>query len=177
MAAVNRVPILGHQDPGGTTEQTVRRLMQLRGTMAPARIISLFEIGAATFAMADQHDHIHVGFQPMLGANKRLGKPALALLKPGQWSDLLSRLRDIENPVVPTQAVQVSAARRRQADQRRARRIASAQGRPPAPWRAPWRVLRGGSRPWRRRRRSRWPVARALADATASARTALRRKR
>ena len=24
------------------------------------------------------------------------------MLEPGQWSDLISRLRDIENPVVPT---------------------------------------------------------------------------
>ena len=35
--------------------------MQLQGTMAPAQIISLFEIGGATFSMADHHDHIHVG--------------------------------------------------------------------------------------------------------------------
>jgi hypothetical protein len=102
IAAVNGIPILGHQDPGGVTEQAVRRLMQLQGTMSPAQIISLFEIGGTTFAMADHHDHIHVGFQPMFGANKKLGKQALAVLKPGQWSDLLSRLRDIENPVVPT---------------------------------------------------------------------------
>jgi hypothetical protein len=38
----------------------------------------------------------------MFGANKKLGKQALAVLKPGQWSDLISRLREIENPVVPT---------------------------------------------------------------------------
>jgi hypothetical protein len=27
---------------------------------------------------------------------------AMAVLKPGQWSDLLDRLNKIENPVVPT---------------------------------------------------------------------------
>ena len=27
---------------------------------------------------------------------------ALAVLKPGQWSDLISRLRELDNPVVPT---------------------------------------------------------------------------
>jgi hypothetical protein len=102
IAAVNGIPILGHQEAGGITEQTVRRLMQLQGTMAPAQIISLFEIGGATFAMADHADHIHVGFQPMFGDNKKLGKQALAVLKPGQWSDLLDRLGEIENPVVPT---------------------------------------------------------------------------
>ena len=57
----------------------------------------LFEIGGATFAMADHDDHIHVGFQPMFGANKKLGKQALAVLKPDQWSNLIARLREIEN--------------------------------------------------------------------------------
>jgi hypothetical protein len=102
IAMINGIPIIGHQEQGGVTEQSVRRLMQLQGTMAPAQIISLLELGGATFAMADHNDHIHVGFQPMFGANKKLGKQALAVLEPGQWSDLISRLRDIENPVVPT---------------------------------------------------------------------------
>jgi hypothetical protein len=102
IAMINGIPILGHQEPGGVTEQAVRRLMQLQGTMAPAQIISLLELGGATLAMSDHHDHIHVGFQPMFGANKKLGKQALAVLEPGQWSDLISRLREIENPVVPT---------------------------------------------------------------------------
>jgi hypothetical protein len=102
IATVNGIPVLGHQETGGVTEQAVRRLMQLQGTMAPHQIISLFEIGGATFAMADHDDHIHVGFQPMFGANKKLGKQALAVLKPDQWSNLIARLREIENPVVPT---------------------------------------------------------------------------
>ncbi len=102
IAKVNGIPILGHQEAGGITEQAVRRLMLLQGTMAPHQIISLFEIGGATMAMGDHADHIHVGFRPMFGANKKLGKQALAVLKPGQWSDLISRLRELENPVVPT---------------------------------------------------------------------------
>jgi hypothetical protein len=103
IATVNGIPILGHQEPGGITEQAVRRLMQLQGTMSPAQIISLFEIGGTTIAMGDHADHIHVGFQPMFGTNSKLGKQALAVLEPGQWSDLISRLREIENPVVPTE--------------------------------------------------------------------------
>jgi hypothetical protein len=102
IAKVNGIPILGHQEAGGITEQTVRRLMQLQGTIAPSQIISLFEIGGTTMAMGDHADHIHVGFRPMFGANKKLGKQALAVLKPGQWSDLISRLRELDNPVVPT---------------------------------------------------------------------------
>jgi hypothetical protein len=102
ISKVNGISILGHQEPGGITEQAVRRLMQLQGTMAPHQIISLFEIGGATMAMADHSDHIHVGFHPMFGANRKLGKQALAVLKPGQWSDLIARLRELDNPVVPT---------------------------------------------------------------------------
>ncbi|HEX6651868.1 MAG TPA: lytic murein transglycosylase [Thermoleophilaceae bacterium] len=102
ISMVNGIPILGHQEPGGITEQTVRRLMQLQGTMAPHQVISLLSLGGATLSMADHNDHIHVGFQPMFGANKKLGKQTLAVLEPGQWSDLISRLGEIENPVVPT---------------------------------------------------------------------------
>ena len=101
IAAVNGIPILGHQEPGGITEQAVRRLMELQGAAAPAQIISLLEIGGATLALADHADHIHVGFQPLFGANTNLGEQAQAALEPGQWSDLVSRLSDIDNPVVP----------------------------------------------------------------------------
>jgi hypothetical protein len=102
IAEINGVPIIGHQDPGGVTEQTVRRLMRLQGTVQPDQIISLLELGGPTFAMSDHADHIHVGFRPLFGRNGKLGKQALAVLKPGQWSDLLEQLRKIDNPVVPT---------------------------------------------------------------------------
>jgi hypothetical protein len=102
ISAINGIPILGHQEPGGITDQAVRRLLLLQGTMAPAQIISLFDIGGPTLAMSDHHDHIHVGFTPKLGVGERLGRQALTVLEPGQWSDLIGRLRDIDNPVVPT---------------------------------------------------------------------------
>jgi hypothetical protein len=103
IAQLNGVPIYGHQEPGGVTDQGVRRLMRLQGTMAPHQIISLLDYGANTYAMSDHHDHIHVGFRPLYGDNKKLGQQALAVLKPGQWSDLIARLREIDNPVVPTE--------------------------------------------------------------------------
>ena len=96
------MPILGHQEAGGITEQSVRRLMRLQGTMAPDQIISLLDIGGATVAMSDHADHIHLGFRPRFGANGKLGRQAQAVLKPGQWPELLKRLEEIENPVVPT---------------------------------------------------------------------------
>jgi hypothetical protein len=97
IAKVNGVPVLGHQEPGGIVDQTVRRLMQLQGTFAPAQVISLFEVGGPTIAMADHADHIHVGFTPAGGG--RGAKPE-SVLKPYQWPRLLDRLREIPNPVV-----------------------------------------------------------------------------
>ena len=102
IAKINGVPILGHQEGGGITEQTVRRLMRLQGTMQPHQIISLLEMGGPTMSMADHADHIHVGFKPLFGPNRKLGRQAMQVLKPGQWSDLIARLGEIDNPVVPT---------------------------------------------------------------------------
>ena len=102
ISAINGIPIAGHQDPGGITEITVRRLMQLQGTMQPHQIISLLSLGANTMAMADHWDHIHVGFHPLFGTNAKAGREALTVLKPNQWNNLIDRLRQIQNPVVPT---------------------------------------------------------------------------
>jgi hypothetical protein len=102
IAKVNGVPILGHQDPGGITEQSVKRLMLLQGTMAPDQIISLLDFGANTLPLSDHDDHIHVGFRPLFGANSKLGAQTAAILKPGQWDNLVERLNTLENPVVPT---------------------------------------------------------------------------
>jgi hypothetical protein len=102
IAKVNGVPILGHQEAGGVTEQAVRRLMLLQGTMAPHQIISLLNFGANTLDLGDHADHIHVGFHPLYGDNSKLGAQAAAILKPGQWDDLVERLNTLPNPVVPT---------------------------------------------------------------------------
>jgi hypothetical protein len=102
ISAINGIPILGHQDPGGIADQTVQRLMTLQGVMMPHQIISLIDHGGNTLAMADHADHIHVGFHPLFGTNAKLGMQALAVLKPGQWNNLIARLSKIDNPVVST---------------------------------------------------------------------------
>ena len=61
-------------------------------TMAPHQIISLLDLGGATLALPDHADHIHVGFAPAVHN----------VFRPGQWTALLDRLREIDNPVVPT---------------------------------------------------------------------------
>ena len=102
ISRINGVPILGHQEPGGITEQAVRHLMRLQGTLEPNQIISLLDLGGNTMKMGDHADHIHVGFRPRFGTNSKLSKQARAVLRPGQWPELLKRLDEIENPVVPT---------------------------------------------------------------------------
>ena len=68
---INGVPILGHQEKGGITEQTVRQLLKLQGTVAPDQLISLLKIGGPSFAMGDHADHIHVGFRPRSARTRR----------------------------------------------------------------------------------------------------------
>ena len=98
IAKINGIPILGHQEAGGVAEETVRHLMRLQGTMQPHQVISLLELGGPTMAMADHADHIHVGFRAK----------STRVFKPGQWTSLLDRLREIENPVVPVKPSQFS---------------------------------------------------------------------
>lgn len=62
IAALNGTPILGHQEPGGLTERALRSILLLPVELEPSELISLFELGGASFALADHADHIHVGF-------------------------------------------------------------------------------------------------------------------
>ncbi len=104
IAQINGLPVLGNQGRGSITEALVRDTMELQGTMYPAQIISLMDMGANTFAMGDHADHVHVGFQPVAGT----GPNALAqqfdqILKPDQWERLIDRIGEIDNPTVPTE--------------------------------------------------------------------------
>ena len=62
VAALNGISIYGHQQPGGITEQGVRSLMMLPGSMLPAQIISLLGLGGPSFPLANHYDHIHIGY-------------------------------------------------------------------------------------------------------------------
>jgi len=50
--------------------------------------------------MTDHADHIHVGFRPLYGANKKTTRQVDAILKPEQWVKLIARLDKIDNPSV-----------------------------------------------------------------------------
>jgi hypothetical protein len=94
IAAINGIPILGHQGPGSIADITIRRLLTLQGTMKPHQIISLMTYPNAdnTLALPDHNDHIHVGFHTLTGDD--------SVLKPDQWNKLIDRLKTIDNPEV-----------------------------------------------------------------------------
>jgi hypothetical protein len=104
IAAINGIPIVGHQGAGSITDITIRRLLTLQGAMKPHQIISLMTFDGAdnTLSMADHNDHIHVGFRPQLGTNPKLGSQLNTVLQPGQWAKLMERLGQIDNPTVLT---------------------------------------------------------------------------
>jgi hypothetical protein len=99
IAAVNGIPIAGHQGPGTITEAVIKDLLLLQGTMRPAQIISLMDLGPPTFILPDHWNHIHVGYSFTTGGSsiKQLGQ----ILKPDQWQRLIQRLGEIKNPKVP----------------------------------------------------------------------------
>jgi hypothetical protein len=73
--------------------------MALQGTMRPAQLISLMELGPPTFALSDHADHIHVGYNVTAkGGLEQLSQ----ILEPEQWERLIDRLDEIENPEVRT---------------------------------------------------------------------------
>jgi hypothetical protein len=96
---INGVPVTGNQGPGSPTEELVREVLRLQGTMHPHQVISLLDFpGPTSFPMADHYDHVHVGYHPLTGdAEAKFA----ALLKPDQWQRLIDRLGEIENPSVP----------------------------------------------------------------------------
>jgi hypothetical protein len=104
IAAVNGIPILGHQGKGSITDIVVQRLLTLQGTLRPDEIITLMDYEGApnAFALGDHDDHIHVGWRPVNGLPllRRGRKPDDSTMKPGQWTRLIDRLGAIPNPMV-----------------------------------------------------------------------------
>ena len=101
IAAINGVPVLGHQGPGSLTNQVISEVLRLQGTMHPHQVISLEDFpGPTSFPMADHADHIHVGYHAV--SENPLESRFSPLLKPNQWDRLIDRLGEIENPEVAT---------------------------------------------------------------------------
>jgi Transglycosylase SLT domain/Peptidase family M23 len=97
---IDGTPVTGHQGPGTLTDELIRTVLELQGTMHPHQVISLEDLrGETSFALPDHYDHVHIGYRPLGGP---FGEEFDALLKPKQWLRLTKRLEGIENPKVRT---------------------------------------------------------------------------
>jgi hypothetical protein len=101
IAMIDGIPVTGHQGPGTLTDELIRGVLQLQGTMHPHQVISLEDLpGETSFALPDHYDHVHVGYHP-IGSGNPSELQFSTLLKPDQWQRLIDRLSQIENPEVP----------------------------------------------------------------------------
>ncbi|MDQ6744451.1 MAG: lytic murein transglycosylase [Actinomycetota bacterium] len=103
ISKINNIPILGHQGNGSITDMTVRRLLTLQAAMKPDQIISQmsYKGQSNTLALPDHSGRIQVTFTPLFGTNKKLSNEIKTILKPGQWIQLINRISQIPEPVVP----------------------------------------------------------------------------
>ncbi len=103
ISKINNIPLLGHQGAGSITDITVRRLLTLQGAMKPDQIISLMSYKGqnSTLALPDHNNRIQITFTPLFGANKKLSNEIKTILKPGQWIQLINRISQIPEPIVP----------------------------------------------------------------------------
>jgi hypothetical protein len=107
IADINGIPVTDHQGPGTMTDELIRDVLALQGTMQPHQVISLEDLpGATSFALPDHYDHVHIGYHPDVGNPFEIGFSTL--LKPDQWQRLIDRLGEIENPEVPISPSQFS---------------------------------------------------------------------
>jgi hypothetical protein len=115
---INGIPILGHQQPGSVTDITIRRLLTLQGSMRPNQIVSDISYKAQpnTLALPDHKNRIQITFTPDFGTNNKLTKQIKTILQPGQWIQLINRISQIPEPVVPIApskyAIQTKGSRR-----------------------------------------------------------------
>jgi hypothetical protein len=66
IAAINGVPVAGHQGPGTLTDSLIKSVLGLQGAMQPHQVISLEDLpGPISFPLSDHWDHVHIGFYPV----------------------------------------------------------------------------------------------------------------
>ncbi len=103
ISAVNHIPVAGHQQPGSITDITIRRLLTLQGIYKPDQIISTISYKGqpTTLALPDHKNRIQVTYTPNYGPNNKLSTQIKSILQPGQWIQLINRISQIPEPVVP----------------------------------------------------------------------------
>jgi hypothetical protein len=62
IAALGGTSILGHQQPGGLTQEAVKDILMLPSEDMPKQVISLLGLGGPSFPLADHYNHIHIGY-------------------------------------------------------------------------------------------------------------------
>jgi hypothetical protein len=102
ISAVNGISVAGHQGPGSITEETVRKLLTLQGSLKPHQIVSQIRYPGTdnTLASARHPDRIHVAFQPLYAVSSHLHGAFSASVSPTEWIQLIARLGEIPDPRV-----------------------------------------------------------------------------
>jgi murein DD-endopeptidase MepM/ murein hydrolase activator NlpD len=102
IAAVNGIPVAGHQTQGSIADTTVRRLLMLQGASRPQQILSLMSYPGAAGAAASPRarEAIHVAFSSPGGTGARAAGAPASALTPGEWIKLIARLGEIPDPTV-----------------------------------------------------------------------------
>jgi hypothetical protein len=103
ISAINNIPIQGHQGPGSIADMTIRRLLTLQGAMKPDDIASLMSYKGQNNAvsLSDHANRIQVSYTPLYGQNQQLSNEIKSILQPGQWIQLINRINQIPEPIVP----------------------------------------------------------------------------
>jgi hypothetical protein len=103
ISKINGIPLLGHQGAGSITDIAIRRLLTLQGSIKPTQIISLMSYKGQTntLALPDHTDRLQIDYTPLFGLNKELSQQIASILKPGQWTQLINRISQIPEPIVP----------------------------------------------------------------------------
>jgi hypothetical protein len=103
IAKINGIAIYGNQGAGSITDLTIRRLLTLQGAMKPDEIVSLMSYKGQTdtLDLPDHANRIQIAYTPLFGTNKKLASEITTLLQPGQWVQLINRISQIPEPIVP----------------------------------------------------------------------------
>jgi Transposase IS66 family len=150
ITALDRQPVRGHQGAGSLSDLAVGRLLTLQGTFRPAQIISLmgYRGQSNTLAIADHANRIEIRFLPNAAESRGLGGQPGVTLQPDDWTQLISRLDQILEPVSRSLRVGTrseNSPARRLADEAIARRSSIVGSRPPV---ARSHALRGKRSGW-----------------------------